>query len=107
MTDLFEELAREAADVSAAPTDDQMSKQSVGNEIIEVFAMDNQIGIANNSDENCVATVYDVTGKALNKVAVNKGSTQFVGGADRTTTGIYVVKVVGGSISETKRVMMK
>lgn len=99
------EIAQRFRVVSIA--DDQMSKQSVGNEIIEVFAMDNQIGIANNSDENCVATVYDVTGKALNKVAVNKGSTQFVGGADRTTTGIYVVKVVGGSISETKRVMMK
>ena len=54
-----------------------------------------------------MATIYDVTGKAITKMEVNKGSTQFAGGADRTTTGIYVVKVVGGSISETKRVMIK
>lgn len=86
---------------------DQMSKQSVGNEAIEVFAIDNQIGITNNSDENCAATVYDITGKAVEKMSVNKGSTQIISGSLKISTGIYVVKVTGKTVSETKRVMVK
>lgn len=87
--------------------DNNLSKQDIGNSPIEIFAKDNQIGIVNNSDESCIATVYDVTGKAITKVSVHQGATQLVGSSDNVTAGIYIVKVSGKTMNETKRVMVR
>ena len=102
-------VANEVADRFrvVAIADENMSKQEIGNSIVEIFAMDNQIGVANNSDEICVATVYDAAGKVVAKLSVNQGSTTIIGSSQKINTGIYVVKVSGQTVNETKRVMVR
>ena len=78
------------------------------NPLIDIYVVDSQVVVANNSDEDCTVTLYDVAGKLVAKKSSARNSTVYMSGAGRVAGGVYLVKVAGTQqVNETKRVMVK
>lgn len=75
--------------------------------LIEIFVLDNRIGVSNKTDESGVATVYDITGKVVAKQSVERNATAYINSGGRLPDGVYVVKVKSGSADVSKRIMIK
>ncbi|MDO5663790.1 MAG: hypothetical protein Q4G63_00865 [Bacteroidia bacterium] len=69
---------------------------------VEVFAHDRIISVVNHSDENCTAYVYDAGGRLSAQRAVKAKTTEYL---NIPIQGVYVVKVIGKTVNEVKRVV--
>lgn len=87
--------------------DDQMGKQSLGNAPVEIFTYDRRVGVTNNSGNSCVAALYDAGGKMVAHTTVDPAATRFINPSGMLPGGVYVVKVTGDGLSETKRIMVR
>lgn len=74
------------------------------NPLIDIFVQDNQVVVANNSEEDCTVSLFDISGRLVAKRDVASNGTTYVSTA---ISGVYVVKVIGGTVNESKRVVVK
>lgn len=74
------------------------------NPLIDIYVQDNQVVVANNSEEDCIVSLFDISGRLVAKRAVASNGTTYVSTA---ISGVYVVKVIGGTVNESKRVVVK
>lgn len=74
------------------------------NPLIDIYVQDNQVVVANNSEEDCTVSLFDISGRLVAKRAVASNGTTYVSTA---ISGVYVVKVIGGTVNESKRVVVK
>lgn len=74
------------------------------NPLIDIYVQDNQVVVANNSEEDCTVSLFDISGRLVAKRAVASSGTTYVSTA---ISGVYVVKVIGGTVNESKRVVVK
>lgn len=74
--------------------------------LINIYVRDNTIIVENQAEKDCIATVYDQTGRIVaNKQVRNKEILELYQG----NTGIYIVKVVNKdqSINKTDKIILK
>lgn len=77
--------------------------------LVNIYVRNNQIVVDNQSDKNCVATVYDILGRLLDEKKVFSNSGRYFVGSQLINKGIYIVKIVSEdkSISKSERVLLK
>ncbi|MDO5663791.1 MAG: hypothetical protein Q4G63_00870 [Bacteroidia bacterium] len=69
---------------------------------VEIVANNRIISVINHSDENCTAYVYDISGRLSAQCAVKAKATEYL---NIPIQGVYVVKVMGQTVNEVKRVV--
>ena len=77
--------------------------------LINIYVRNNIITINNQSEEDCIAIVYDLMGKLVMKNQVRKNGITEFSGSPSVRQGIYIVKVLGenNSINKTDRVLLR
>ncbi|EGJ99401.1 T9SS type A sorting domain-containing protein [Dysgonomonas gadei] len=77
--------------------------------LVNVYVRNNQVVVDNQSEKNCVATVYDILGRLLDEKKVFSNSSGYFVGSQLINKGIYIVKIVSEdkSINKSERVLLK
>lgn len=77
--------------------------------LINIYVKDNRIVVSNQSDKECIATVYDLAGVAVLRKIIGKHATESLNESTLISRGIYIVKVIDEkqTLNETGRVIIK
>lgn len=80
-----------------------------GSSLLNIYVSDNVIVVDNQSQEECAASVYDLSGRLVAGKQVPSGAVVGFTEISQYRAGVYIVKVVGktGSIHKTDRVLLK
>lgn len=84
------------------------NQQPIENEhFIKIYShRDEGVKVINQSGEDCMIEVYDVTGKQVLKTKIRYNSMETVLNSGSLHRGIYIVKVQGPTKREVKRVLI-
>lgn len=75
--------------------------------LIEIQSDRSAIRVTNHTDENCIATVYDLTGRRLAQRAIAISATEHLNAGGGWKPGVYIVRVNGNTgLNETRRVVV-
>nr|WP_321376733.1 T9SS type A sorting domain-containing protein [uncultured Bacteroides sp.] len=74
---------------------------------INIYVRNNSIVVENQSEEDCMATIYDVTGRLVASKQIQKNEITEFSEISQIKTGIYIVKVVGKTNSIHKTLKVK
>lgn len=70
---------------------------------VEILAHNKVVTIVNRSNQNCLAYIYDTTGRLVAQHPVKAKETQQI---NLSQQGVYVVKVMGETVNEAKRIII-
>ncbi len=88
---------------SSTITDDALAS------LLTIYVLNNIITVNNQTEEDCIATVYDMMGRTVANKQVHKNEITEFTELSYGRTGIYIVKVEGKSksVNKTDRVLLK
>ena len=73
--------------------------------LINAFARDRVISVVNDTEENCLVQVFDVSGRMVLQQNIQLKSLTNL--QRQLPQGVYIVKITGETVNETKRVLVE
>ena len=83
--------------------------ENIKSSLINIYVRNNIIIVDNQSEEDCTAKVYDLTGRLVGNKQVLKGRTVEFAESGQYKNGVYIVRVIGKtkSVNKTDRVILR